>query len=86
MTRKTKLLFALPISLILCACATNTRYIVEDFGEAHNAVLAKQIVTTAATPGAPVQHPKKANDAVGRYLDDTIKKPKESKEIQTEVD
>ena len=86
MNRKICYTLALPVTLMLCGCATNTRYIVEDFGQAHNEVMAKQIVSTTPVPGAPIMHPKRANDAVKRYLDDEIKQPKEAGEITSEVE
>ena len=79
-------MIALPVILTLGACAANTQHMSPSFGQAYQAAMSKQIVTTAVTPGAPEMHPKKANDAVQRYLDDEIKQPKMSVEIKTEAE
>jgi len=86
MTKLQIFIVVLPLTLSLGGCATNTQHISPSYGQAHQAAMSKQIVTTTVTPGAPVMHSKKANDAVQRYLDDTIKQPKESLEIKTETE
>ncbi|NNC36215.1 MAG: hypothetical protein EX271_11860 [Acidimicrobiales bacterium] len=58
----------------MSACATTP---MANVGDANRAAVdqanSKQVVSTAAVPGAPVLHPQMSAAAIQRYLDDRVK-------------
>lgn len=67
------------------ACATNQTPIAvqseSQRGAAVKSALAKQIVDPNPVAGAPTQHPAKAAAALDRYLNDDVKEPIETDEL-----
>ena len=78
MSKTTLIISSSVLAFALAGCETTAGHLSPTYGAAQNAAIDKQVVSTAAVPGAPVLDPVMVDAAIERYHTNAVKQPKQA--------